>query len=605
MYMNHFPFARTLLIAGSLAGIALAATSSHAQNDPPFGSARVARLQGNVSIQSNGVDGWGQAYPNQPLGPGDRLYTDQQSQGELQAEAVRAYFSPNSDVTLINLSRLGVEVGVAQGSSSIYSDGFPPGQGSVGIQTPNGEVLAAGPAGFRVDVFPDQQSTIITNYPNSGDVVLSGGGGFRLTLSPGQSVQLTGTNPVYAQPLQPAPNDQFASWSGGLESLRFHSVSAQYVSAEMPGYDQLDASGDWQAQSDYGPIWFPHVETGWAPYHFGHWVNTPFFGWTWVADEPWGAAPFHYGRWVIVGGRWGWIPGPREGHPVWSPAQVVFAGGIQAGGVGVSVWFPLGPGEAYKPWYPCSPTYINQINITNIHESRVVHVQTTYVNIVNVTNVTYVNRTVGVTAMRQEDFAAGHSTRAAAVKVDPQQLAHIQPARPEAKPPAQPVILHPIAKPAAVPQQRPVLINSKGQQAVASPGAKPVVVPVKVAPPVPKPIPGHAAIGTPTVGGKPVAAPPKTEATPTKPLPATQTEPSKPAPAAAKTPPAKAAAPAPTKTPGPPAAKTPTEPARTTPPTDKAAAPVTPEAKPVNGKQPPAAKDGKKKDEKKEDKKPE
>jgi hypothetical protein len=378
----------------------------------------------------------------------------------------------------------------------------------------------------------------------------------------------------------------------GLELHRFNSPSAQYVSADLPGYDELDAAGDWQAQSDYGPIWFPHVEAGWAPYHYGHWVNMPFYGWTWVADEPWGAAPFHYGRWVVVGGRWGWIPGPREGHPVWSPAQVVFAGGVQFGGVGVSVWFPLGPGEAYKPWYPCSPQYINQINITNIHESRVVHVQTTYVNIVNVTNVTYINRTVGVTAMRQEDFAAGHSTRAVAVKIDPQQLAHVQPARPEARPLAQPVILHPIAKPAAVPQQRPVLINSKGQQAVAAPGTKPVVVPVKAVVP-PKPIPGRAPIGTPTVGGKPVTAPPKTA--PAQPAPV------KPAPVAAKTPPppaAKAATPPPAKPQStPPAKAEPTPPAKTSP---------APAAKPVNGKQPPPNKDDKKKENKKEEeKKPE
>ena len=38
-------------------------------------------------------------------------------------------------------------------------------------------------------------------------------------------------------------------------------------------------------------------------------------------------------------------------HPVWSPALVVFAGGIHVGGAGVSVWFPLGPGEPYHPWY--------------------------------------------------------------------------------------------------------------------------------------------------------------------------------------------------------------------------------------------------------------
>ena len=65
-------------------------------------------------------------------------------------------------------------------------------------------------------------------------------------------------------------------------------------------------------------------------------------------------------------------------------------------GVGLSVWFPLGPGEAYRPWYHCSPRYIDQVNITNIREAPRVHVQTTYVNIVNVTNITYVNQTRGV-----------------------------------------------------------------------------------------------------------------------------------------------------------------------------------------------------------------
>jgi hypothetical protein len=323
----------------------------------------------------------------------------------------------------------------------------------------------------------------------------------------------------------------------------------------------------------------------------------PFYGWTWVADEPWGAAPFHYGRWVVVGGRWGWIPGPREGHPVWSPAQVVFAGGIQVGGVGVSVWFPLGPGEAYRPWYPCTPQYINQINITNIHESNIIHVQTTYVNIVNVTNVTYVNRTVGVTAMSQNDFAAGHSTRTALVKVDPQQLAHVQPlARPAAPAPAQRQILHPVAKPASAPQARPVLINSKGQQAAAAPNAKPVPVPVK-ATPAPKPIPGRAPIGTPTLGGKPVAPAAKTAAEPAKPEPAAKTE------EPAKQQPNKPAAPA---------VKPATQPTKATPaPADKPA-PAAADAKSAKpGDQKPTAKDAKKPnakpkaEKKEEDKKPE
>jgi hypothetical protein len=548
MQLKTYSLARTLLLAGSFAGLLLAATPSRAQNDPPPGAARLAFLEGGVNIQPNGVDGWGQAYSNMPMGSGDRIATGQPGRGELQAGPVRAYFSEATDITLINFNYQGVEIGVGNGAASVFSDGFS--GGGLAVQTPNGAVSVAGRGAFRVDVYSAEQSTIITAYQNSGVLTLNGGGGFYANLNPGESVQLTGTNPVMAQPLQPAPYDDFAHWSGALESHRFSSVSARYVNAEMPGYDQLDSAGDWQAQSDYGPIWFPRVEAGWAPYHYGHWVSIPFYGWSWVADEPWGAAPFHYGRWVAVGGRWGWIPGPREGHPIWSPAQVVFAGGISFGGGGVAVWFPLGPGEPYHPWYPASPTYINQINITNIHESTVIHVQTTYVNI---TNVTYVNRVVGVTAVKQEDFASGKSTRNAIVKIDPAQLQHVQPmARVPVAAPAHPVIEHPIAKPANVAAARPVLINSKGQMASATPGAKPVPPPVKPLPPAPKAIPGHAPAGKPMVAGKPVETAP------------------------AKTEPAK---------PGVPAAKSPVAPE------------AKPTAKPADAK--PAAKDDKKKDDKK------
>ena len=616
MYVNFSSLSRTLLLTGLIAGMGLAATSSHAQNDPPPGSARLAHIQGDVSVQPNNVDNWGQAENNMPLGPGDRIYTDQ-GQAQLQIGQIRTYFGASSDLTLVNLTYQDVELGIAAGSTYMFSDGFGPGQ-TFSVQTPNGAVTAAGRAGFRVDVYPDQQSTVITNEPNSSAIVLNGAGGYQLDLPPGQSVQLSGTNPVYSQFLEPAPADELAHWSLGFETHRQSSISARYVNTEMEGYDELDNSGDWQPESDYGPIWFPRVEAGWAPYHNGHWVNRPFYGWTWVADEPWGAAPFHYGRWVQMRGRWGWIPGPREQHPVWSPAQVVFAGGIQVGGVGVSVWFPLGPGEAYKPWYPCSPQYIDRINITNIHESRVVHVQTTYINVVNVTNVTYVNRTVGVTAMRQEDFAAGHSAKAVAVRIDPHQVEHVQMARPEARPPAQPVILHPIAKPAAVQAARPVLINHQGQQAAAAPNAKPVVVPVKTAPPAPKPLPGHTAIGAPSIGGKPApptpAAPASTapKATPQpnnpalrRPAPAAPVDPATPKatpqphnPALDKpVPPAPVEKPAPRALPSPRTAQPP--PALKPQPAPPEARPV----KPAEEKPAPAAKPDAKNDKKKDDKK--
>jgi hypothetical protein len=503
MNLHLRQLSQSLLIAGTVAGMSLAATdSSYGQPGPPPAVARLSWVAGNVSVQPYGIDDWGQAQSNEPIDQGDRVTADPQGHGVLEAPGVRVYLGLASDVTLVSLNPNGETIGIANGSILVCVDALPPGQ-QVSVQTPNGAVTVSGRAEFRVDVYPDQQSSVISNG-NFGNINLNGGGGFFTSLGYQQSIQLSGTNPVFAQPLGPSPTDDFRRWADGVENHRFNSVAARYVSIEMAGYDLLDDNGEWQPQTQYGPIWFPRVQAGWAPYHNGHWVNRPFYGWTWVADEPWGIAPFHYGRWVQWQGRWGWIPGPREVRPIWSPAQVVFAGGIQIGGVGVSVWFPLGPGEPYRPWYPATPEYINQINQTNIHESTVIHVQNVY-NVTNITNVTYVNKTVGVTAMNQADFAAGKPAQVAAVKVAPQMIEHVQAAAPAAKPPAHPVIVHPIAKPANVAAARPVLINNKGQQAVAAPNAKPIPVPVKANPPAPKPIPGHTAVGTPTLGGKPVA----------------------------------------------------------------------------------------------------
>jgi hypothetical protein len=355
-----------------------------------------------------------------------------------------------------------------------------------------------GPADFRVDVYPDEQTAIFTN--DSGDVYVSGANDFGMDTGSGQALELVGTNPVYPQWLQPAGSDDLDNWSERRDQQITHAASFRYVSAEAPGVEDLDAYGQWTPGTDYGDMWFPSVPAGWAPYRYGHWINRDPWGWTWVEDEPWGYAPFHFGRWVNYQNRWGWVPGPRAEHPVWSPALVVFAGGIQAGGGGVSAWFPLGPGEAYRPWYPCSPRYVDRVNITNIQETRVVHVQKTYVNIVNVTNVTnitYVNRTAGVTAIRHEDFAAGRPVARAAVHVDPQQMAHVQVmARPAVAPTSQAKISAPPARRVPVAVARPVLINAKGLAVAAQPKAKPLPPPVKTAPPPPR-LPNRTVVAPP------------------------------------------------------------------------------------------------------------
>ena len=481
----------------------LASTSSQAQDDPPPQAGRLSIVNGAVSIQAAGTSDWGQAYLNYPVGPGDRIFTDSDGRAEIQVGRTYVRVGPNSDVTFVDLDEHAVTFGIAQGALHIRTRGLWDSQ-SFYVQTPSGSTTVNGPADFRVDVYPDQQTAIFTNY--DGDVYVSGANDFGMDTGPGQALELVGTNPVYPQWLQPANGDDLDRWSERRDQQIAQTNSFRYVSQELPGAEDLDNYGQWTPGTDYGDMWFPNVSPGWSPYHNGHWVNHAPWGWVWVEDEPWGYAPFHYGRWVTYRGRWGWIPGPRAEHPVWSPALVVFAGGIQIGGGGVSVWFPLGPGEPYRPWYPCSPRYVDRVNITNIQESRVVHVQKTYVNVVNVTNVTnvtnvnnitYVNRTVGATAMRQQDFAGGRPAAQSNVRVDPQQMAHVQVlARPEAVPTHEATVNRPPARPVPVAVARPVLINARGLAVAAQPKAMPAPPPVKAAP-APPSLPNRTVVAPP------------------------------------------------------------------------------------------------------------
>jgi hypothetical protein len=488
---------RRILPATALAALlALAAPLATAQDDdPPSEAGRISSISGNVSIQPTGTEEWGQAYANLPIGPGDRIFTDSDGRAEVQVGQTYVRIGPNSDVSLVNDSQFGISFGVAQGSVHLHAFGLGPRQ-LLDVNTPNGNAEFERAGDLRIDVFPTDGATVFTNYGEFADITAAGD--FRQELDNGQSLQLSGSNPVYSQWLQPAPADDLDSWAQQRDQQLSHVAAYSYVSPDIPGAADLDSHGEWQPDTEYGAVWFPRDVPGdWEPYHYGHWINHQPWGWVWVEDESWGYAPFHYGRWVSYGGRWGWIPGPRTVRPVWSPALVVFAGGIRAGGVGVSAWFPLGPGEAYRPWYRCSPRYIDRVNITNISESRRVHVEKTYVNVVNVTNITYINQNRGVTAMRHEDFAAGRSARNANVQVDSHQFDHVRPlATPEPVPTQQSFVPRPVAHPVRVSNQRPMLINQQGQFIAARPGATPVAPPVRPVPPV-RTLPGRTIIAAP------------------------------------------------------------------------------------------------------------
>jgi len=509
---------KIMLVFAAAALMAVGAASASAQDDPPVQAGRLSSVSGWVSIQPAGADDWGQAIANLPLGPGDRIFTDSDGRAEIQVGQSYLRIGPNADVTLVATSPYGIWYGVAQGSAHLHVLGLWPGQ-SVHVNTPSGSASLARPGELRVDVFSEDDAAVFTSL--SSGIFISGAGGYGQDLESGQTLELAGSNPVDPQWLTAADPDNLDGWSETRDRQILHSASYRYMSAEIPGAEELDGNGIWLPGTEFGPIWFPNVAAGWTPYHYGHWVNHAPWGWVWVEDESWGYAPFHYGRWVSVAGRWAWVPGPAASHPVWSPALVVFAGGINVGGSGVSAWFPLGPGEPYRPWYPCSPRYMDQINISNMTEGPHVHILPTYASY-DFGRASFANHAIGVSAMRHDDFAAGRPVHQSSVAIDIHVFDHITIIeRPEPPVPARPVAYGPPpSHPIPVRMERPVLMNEQGKMMAAKPGAQAMEPPVKAAPPV-RALPGRTAVAPPPGATKPPAPAPVAKPAPVAP-PASQ-----------------------------------------------------------------------------------
>ena len=197
MRTKAFASARGLLLAAvGAAFLALASTPSHAQDDPPPQAGRLSSLTGAVSIQAAGSDDWGQAYANYPIGPGDRIFTDRDGRAEIQVGQTYVRVGPNSDVTLVDDKESGISFGIAQGSVHIHSVGLWQGQ-AFNISTPNGSASFNEGGELRVDVFPDDDSSVFTDL--AYDVYVSGADGYGQNLANGQALELSGSSPVYPQ----------------------------------------------------------------------------------------------------------------------------------------------------------------------------------------------------------------------------------------------------------------------------------------------------------------------------------------------------------------------------------------------------------------------
>lgn len=311
--------------------------------DPPGRVARLNFSQGSVSFQPGGENDWVDAVPNRPLVTGDNLWADDNSRAEIHIGSTAFRLGPQTGITLLEVSDNAAQIRLAQGSLIVrvlHVDD----EDTYEIDTPNIAFTVLQPGEFRIDVDPDGNRTELTVWHGRGQVT---GGGFSYTVVAGQRAAFTGTDHLDYDLGQIPGRDDFDGWAFDRDQREDRSDSANYVSREMTGYEDLDANGDWSYVAGYGTCWRPRaVVAGWAPYRFGHWVWVGPWGWTWVEDEPWGFAPFHYGRWAFAGNGWFWVPGPVVVRPVYAPALVAWVGG------GPGFHFSVGAGVG---WFPARP----------------------------------------------------------------------------------------------------------------------------------------------------------------------------------------------------------------------------------------------------------
>lgn len=514
-------------------------------DDPPSRVARLAYAQGSVSFQPAGTDDWVTAGLNRPVTTGDRMWSDNDGRSELQLDGSLIRLSSNTGFSFLNLSDHVTQIQLSAGTLLVRVRRLDESE-TYEIDTPNLAFSVLRPGLYRISVNEAGDSTAVRIRSGEGEVT---GGGAAYSVHANDFVTFSGTNQLSAESDGNGNvEDQFDSWAANRDRHYENSSSSRYVSADVVGYEDLDDHGSWRRTPENGYVWFPRTTAAnWAPYHNGHWDYIEPWGYTWVDDEPWGFAPFHYGRWVNYEGSWGWVPAaPRaEGalyvRPVYAPALVAWVGGphfaigVAVGGrdgygSGGSVgWFPLGPREVYVPSYRVSRNYVNNVNVSNTTVNTTVvnnYYNTTVVNNnVSVTNVKYVNQSVpgAVAATTPQAFTSAQPVARNAVKVDQREVASapVRAFTPAVVPAKQAVLGTgaAAAKPPAAVQTRAVVAKvapppppptfEKRQEAIKSNGGKPLsLVQVKQIQPAPTQVAAVVKVAPPAAP-KPVAAAPK------------------------------------------------------------------------------------------------
>ncbi len=332
-----------------------AETGPEGLDDEPILVGRISHIEGGLLRYQPADEGWTPTVDDTPFGPGESLYTEENSRAEIiLPNGTWARFDGGTQVQLLEIRDDLTDLDLSSGTGRFYNQGAYP---LIKVRTIFGDLTAQGDTAFDLHLRGNAVEVIALK----GSVSFSKRGtdqGFEVTAGLGSIVADAHTVSVgkgYEPPGWASWNrERDALWAARMTSGE---VSAAYLPPSLRHEAHaLDENGVWEkAYYDNGDYYFWRptcVPAEWSPFTVGCW-NTWHHENTWVPYEPFGYVTHHYGNWVFIGHSWYWAPPvarvrPHVGRPLFNIGLAWYPGRVAWLSFGTNIgWVPLAPHEPY------------------------------------------------------------------------------------------------------------------------------------------------------------------------------------------------------------------------------------------------------------------
>ena len=291
---------------------------------------RLSYVKDNVSVKQADGSVVDHAVVNLPLFNGSMIVTGADGEAEVEfADGSVARLTPNSSLVLTHLQRPGgtghTDLKLASGLAYFELN---VGQGQRFTVDLGGPVLRPMENSiFRVSLDKLPEAAVMRGSLHL-DVVGSATDANQEVVA-NQSVRFDGKTPASSNVADAIEPDSWDQWNIDRDRTIAQQAQTQTPVRDFsqapndPGWNDLDANGNWYPVDGYGDVWTPSgVDAGWDPFGYGYWGNFQGYGATWISGYSWGWLPYHCGAWNYFPFGWGWIPGGCGGG--WSPLVTVW-----------------------------------------------------------------------------------------------------------------------------------------------------------------------------------------------------------------------------------------------------------------------------------------